>query len=154
VKLHGVPITIISDRDPRFTSKFWQAVMTKMGSTLQMSTAFHPQTDRQTERMNRVLENMLKNYVDPCQDDWDKHLPMAEFAVNNSFNQSTKTTPFYLNFGEHPQTPLDLQLRQESNPAAKSLCERVQENMRAARQNLQQAQQRMTTCANSDSADM
>jgi Reverse transcriptase (RNA-dependent DNA polymerase)/RNase H-like domain found in reverse transcriptase/Integrase zinc binding domain/Chromo (CHRromatin Organisation MOdifier) domain/Retroviral aspartyl protease len=148
VKHHGVPSTIISDRDPRFTSKFWQAVMTKMGTSLKMSTAFHPQTDGQTERMNRVLEDMLRNYVDPCQDDWDKHLPMAEFAVNNSFNQSTKSTPFYLNFGEHPRTPLDLQLRQETNPAAKLLCERIQENIKAARQYLQQAQQRMATSAN------
>jgi Reverse transcriptase (RNA-dependent DNA polymerase)/RNase H-like domain found in reverse transcriptase/Integrase zinc binding domain/Chromo (CHRromatin Organisation MOdifier) domain/Retroviral aspartyl protease len=154
VKLHGVPKTIVSDRDPRFTSKFWQYVMTKMGSTLKMSTAYHPQTDGQTERMNRVLEDMLRNYVDPRQDDWDKHLPLAEFAVNNSFNQSTKTTPFYLNYGEHPQTPLDLQLRQETNPAAKSLCERVQENMRVARLNLQQAQQRMTTCANKQRRDV
>jgi hypothetical protein len=148
VKHHGVPRTIVSDRDPRFTSKFWQAAMTKMGTALKMSTAFHPQTDGQTERMNRVLEDMLRNYVDPRQDDWDMHLPLAEFAVNNSVNQSTKTTPFYLNYGEHPRTPLDIALRQETNPAAKSLCERVQENIKVARQHLQQAQQRMMDCAN------
>jgi Chromo (CHRromatin Organisation MOdifier) domain len=119
-----------------------------------MSTAFHPQTDGQTERMNRVLEDMLRNYVDPRQDDWDMHLALAEFAVNNSVNQSTKSTPFYLNYGEHPRTPLDVQLRQETNPAAKSLCEQVQENIKVARQHLQAAQQRMSVNANRKRRDV
>jgi hypothetical protein len=154
VKHHGVPDTIISDRDPRFTSKFWPAVMKRMGTHLKMSTAFHPQSDGQTERMNRLLEDMLRNYVDPCQDDWDLHIAMAEFAVNNSVNQSTKMTPFYLNFGENPRTPLDLLAKTKNVPQAKKLCDRVQENIAIARKYLQQAQQRMSTCANRKRRDV
>jgi hypothetical protein len=154
MKHHGLPLTIISDRDPRFTGHFWRAVMKKMGTSLKMSSAFHPQSDGQTERMNRVLEDMLRNYVDPSQDDWDQHLALAEFAVNNSVNQSTQETPFYLNFGEHPRTPLNLQLRPETVPAAKKLCERVQDNVKVAKQYLQQAQQRMTACANRNRRDV
>jgi hypothetical protein len=154
VKHHGVPSSIISDRDPRFTGKFWQAVMKRLGTHLRMSTAFHPQSDGQTERMNIVLEDMLRSYVDPNQDDWDQHLPMAEFAVNNSVNQSTRQTPFYLNYGEHPRTPLDLQATKSTVPAAKLLCDTIQGNLRAARTCLQQAQQRMSTVANKKRRDV
>jgi hypothetical protein len=154
VKHHGVPLTIISDRDPRFTSKFWQHLMNRMGTSLKMSSAFHPQSDGQTERMNRVLEDMLRNYIDPSQDDWDKHLAMAEFAVNNSFNQSTRASPFYLNGGEHPRTPLNRGLRDDDNPAARTLCERVHENLKVARQHLRVAQDRMTTSANRKRRDV
>jgi hypothetical protein len=154
VKLHGMPETIISDRDPRFTSKFWQHVMTKLGTSLKMSTAFHPQSDGQTERMNRVLEDMMRNYVDPAQDDWDMLLPMAEFAVNNSHNQATKATAFFLNGAEHPRTPLNVALQHEINPAAKSMCQRVHESMNVARQHLQQAQDRMSIQANKKRRDV
>jgi hypothetical protein len=73
VKLHGIPKYIISDRDPRFTSKFWTDLWKLCGTQLRMSTAYHPQTDGQTERANRTLEEMLRHYVSDKQDDWEQH---------------------------------------------------------------------------------
>jgi hypothetical protein len=71
-----------------------------------MSIAFHPQTDGQTERSNRVLEDCLRHYISPSQDDWDEWLPQAEFSMNNAWQESIKNTPFMLNFGQQPRTPL------------------------------------------------
>jgi RNase H-like domain found in reverse transcriptase/Reverse transcriptase (RNA-dependent DNA polymerase)/Integrase zinc binding domain/Chromo (CHRromatin Organisation MOdifier) domain/gag-polyprotein putative aspartyl protease len=107
VRRHGVPESIVSDRDPRFTSMFWQCLWKKLGTKLAMSTAYHPQTDGQTERANRTLEDMLRSYVDLNQDDWDDCLVAAEIAVNNSINISTKETAFYLNSGQHPRFIFD-----------------------------------------------
>ena len=70
-----------------------------------MSTAFHPQTDGQTERVNRILEDMLRHYVNPMLNDWDDHLDAVEFAVNNAWQESVQTTPFMLNYGQHPRLP-------------------------------------------------
>jgi transposase InsO family protein len=107
-RLHGMPRTIISDRDTRFTGKFWTALIKLMGTKLNMSTAFHPQSDGQTERANRTLEEMLRSYVAYHQKDWDLFLPMLEFAYNNSINPSTGHSPFYLNYGHHPLVPASL----------------------------------------------
>ena len=96
------------DRDPRFTSNFWKALCKRLGTNLNMSTSHHPQTDGQTERANRTIEDMLRAYVAPHQSDWDEHLIAAEFAYNNSVQASTGSTPFYLNHGRHPHTPLSL----------------------------------------------
>jgi transposase InsO family protein len=90
----GLPAVLVSDRDPRFTSAFWQRLVQLTGTRLNMSTARHPQTDGQTERANRTLEEMLQAYVSPYQDDWDKSLSVVEFAYNNSEHASTKFTPF------------------------------------------------------------
>jgi len=81
-----------------------------------MSSAYHPQTDGQTERVNRVLQDTLRHYISPSQDDWDTHLPLIEFAINSSKHASTGETPFFLNYGRHPRTPLDLQLPDVSGP--------------------------------------
>ena len=107
-KDHGLPRTIISDRDAKFTSKFWQQLFKELGTTLSMSTSFHPQTDGQTERTNRTLEEMLRAYVNYKQDNWDEYLPLAEFAYNNSKQASTGFTPFELDCGQHPITPPSL----------------------------------------------
>jgi len=107
-KNHGLPKAIISDRDPKFTSHFWQALFQQLGTKLAMSTAFHPQTDGQTERMNRTLEEMLRIYATYKQDQWDNYLPAAEFAYNNSKQASTGYTPFELDTGRHPITPMTL----------------------------------------------
>ena len=84
VRLHGVPESILSDRDPRFTAHFWRAFWEQLGTTLTMSTAYHPQTDGQTERANRTLEEMLRIRVNFQQTDWDEHLAAAELAINNA----------------------------------------------------------------------
>jgi hypothetical protein len=106
VKHHGFQADIVSDRDPRFTGRFWRQVCDLVGTRQNLSTAFHPETDGQTERVNRVIGEYLRSFVNERQDDWDLLLPMAEFALNNSVHSSSGFTPFYLNSGQHPLNPL------------------------------------------------
>ena len=108
VRLHGLPKTLVSDRDVRFTSNFWRSLRTLLGTSLMMSTAYHPQTDGQTERANRTLEEMLRATVSFNQRDWDLHLTAAEIAFNNSIHASTGFSPYYLNSGQQIYLPLDI----------------------------------------------
>lgn len=105
-RLHGLPHTLISDRGTQFTSKLFKQVCELLGVQQALSSAFHPQSDGQTERTNRVMEEVLRHYVNPSQDDWDEYLPCVEFAINNSVHMGTNQTPFFLNYGVHPSTPL------------------------------------------------
>ncbi|GIL63878.1 hypothetical protein Vafri_17893, partial [Volvox africanus] len=82
-RLHGLPTTIISDRDPRFIADVWQTFWTHLGTSLNISSAYHPQTDGQTERTHRTIEQILRAYVQPMQDNWAAYLPIAEAAYNN-----------------------------------------------------------------------
>ncbi|CAI7788692.1 unnamed protein product [Closterium sp. NIES-53] len=105
ISQHGIPTTLISDRDPKFTSKFWKELMSLMGTRLAMSSAYHPQTDGQTERLNQIVEQLLRA---ACKDDinkWDLHLPVLEFAYNNAKHAATGDTPFFLCYRRHPLTP-------------------------------------------------
>ena len=104
-RLHGLPTSIVSDRDAKFTSKFWKTLFQTLGTKLAMSTAFHPQTDGQTERANRTLEDMLRAFTSYRQDDWDLQLTAAEFACNNAPNASTGMSPFKINAGRDPLNP-------------------------------------------------
>jgi transposase InsO family protein len=101
---HGLPRVLISDRDPRFTSGFWKAFCRQLGMQPRYSTSFHPQTDGQTERMNRVLEEVLRHFIDGEHKQWEELLPLAAFAINNAKSSSTGETPFFLNHGCHPLT--------------------------------------------------
>ncbi|KAL0534504.1 hypothetical protein IC582_028795 [Cucumis melo] len=94
VRLHGVPVSVVSDRDARFTSKFWKGIQAAMGTGLDFSTTFHPKTDGQTERLNQVLENMLRACALEFQGSWDSHLHLMEFAYNNSFQATIGMAPF------------------------------------------------------------
>ena len=142
VKHHGFQKDIISDRDPRWQSEFWKELSKDFEMKLRFSSAFHPQTDGQTERTNRTLEEMLRHYVSPNHSDWDKHLPMIEFAMNNSLQSSTGQTPFYLYTGRHPITPLS-SLSEAKNAAARSVSLSWQERVQMARKCLMDAQSRM-----------
>lgn len=157
VRLHGLPDNIVSDRDPRFTSAFWAEVCSRLGIKRKMSTAFHPQTDGQTERMNRTLEDMLRHYVSPTQDDWDEHLDMAEFAINNTLQASTNATPFFLNYGVHPVTPGTVQLQNIKNtkaPSSEQFTKDMQANLEKAMQSLQAARSRQKRYADSKRRDV
>ena len=101
---HGLPDNIVSDRDPRFTSAFWTSLFELLGTKLQMSTAAHPETDGQTERVNRVLEDVLRSYATSFTS-WSAFLPLAEFALNNAVHASTGLTPFFANSARHPRVP-------------------------------------------------
>ncbi|GJT79791.1 putative reverse transcriptase domain-containing protein [Tanacetum coccineum] len=94
VERHGVPVSIISDRDRRFTSRFWQTLQKALGKRLDMSTAYHPQTDGQSERTIQTLEDMLRARVIDFGGSWDVHLPLAEFSYNNSYHSSIRCAPF------------------------------------------------------------
>lgn len=146
VRLHGVPLSIVSDIDSRFTSRFWQASVPFLGTKLSMSTAFHPQTDGQTERVNKVLEDTIRHYVNPRQDDWDDYLDGAEFAINNAMHESVRNTPFFLNSGQHPLTPATMEVDTHV-PSAKEWLERLHDSVKSAKQCLPAAQQRMKASA-------
>ncbi|KAE9023752.1 hypothetical protein PF005_g4797 [Phytophthora fragariae] len=105
---HGLPEAFVSDRDPRFVSHFWQHLFRLLGTRLDMSTAGHPQTDGQTERVNRVLEDILRSVCAAEPTTWSTLLSQVEFALNNAVHSSTGFTPFYVNGLRHPRTPLTL----------------------------------------------
>ena len=101
-RLHGLPTDIVSDRDTRFTSATWQVLLAELGVRPRMSTAFHPQTDGQSERVNQTIEAFLRPFISHDQDDWVDLLPLAEFAYNNSTTTATGMSPFFANYGWHP----------------------------------------------------
>ena len=103
---HGLPEAIVSDRDPRFTAKFWTSLFRVLGTKLDMSTADHPQTDGQTERVNRVVEDILRSVCAEAPRRWSEMLPLVEFAMNNAVHASTGFTPFYVNGLVDPRVPL------------------------------------------------
>lgn len=142
VRHHGIPIYIISDRDPRINSHFWKSVWSQLGTKLKMSTAFHPQTDGQTERANRTLEEQLRNYVSYHQDNWDTLLPMLEFAHNNTVSSTTGYSPFFLNTGQHPVTPLTYEVKAQTqiNDAAATLIEQLYDSLSNAHTAIDKAQ--------------
>ncbi|GJP49044.1 hypothetical protein CLOM_g8304 [Closterium sp. NIES-68] len=103
--LHGIPRTLISDRDPKFTSKFWKELIRLLGTRLAMSSTYHPPTDGQTEQLNQVVEQSLRV---ACKDEtskWDQQLPLLEISYNNSTHSATGQTPFFLCYKQHPLTP-------------------------------------------------
>ena len=106
VRLHGVPESIISDRDPRFTSRFWKSLNEALGTKLKFSTAFHPQTDGQSERTIQTLEDMMRCCVLDFEGSWEEHLPLVEFAYNNSYHSSIQMAPFEALYGRRCRTPL------------------------------------------------
>jgi transposase InsO family protein len=160
VRLHGLPKSIISDRDPRFTAGFWESFWKGQGVELHMSTAYHPQTDGQTENANKTLEYMLKSYVDWRQKDWDEHLHMAELAINSKPQSSTKFSPFYLNYGREVMKPLALALQHlkkgsdDSNPAAEERLKDLAENLVRAQNNIREAQARQALYADRNRRDV
>ena len=139
---HGLPSNIVSDRDPRFTAKFWEALQEALGMKLLMSTAEHPQTDGQAEAAVKIIQKLLKPFVFQGQD-WEELLPSLEFAYNDTTQSSTGQTPFYLNYGHHPtgvtrHEPVD-------NPHAEDQVQyllRLQEAARDAINDAQQVQRR------------
>ena len=104
VRLHGVPVSIMSDRDPRFTSRFWPKLQNTLGTTLHFSTAFHPQTGGQSERIIQTLEDMLRACVLDFKGYWVKYLPLVEFAYNNSFQASIGIAPYEALYGRKCKT--------------------------------------------------
>ncbi|GKA11650.1 hypothetical protein Tco_0691196, partial [Tanacetum coccineum] len=106
ISRHGVPIFIILDRDSHFTSRFWQSLQNALGTQLDMSTTYHPETDGQSERTIQTLEDMLRACVIDFGKGWDKHLPLVEFPYNNSYHANIKATPFEALYGRKCRSPV------------------------------------------------
>ena len=106
VRLHGFPISIVSNRDPRFTSRFWPSLKTALGTRLHFSTAFHPQTDGQSERTIQTLKDMMRACVMEFKGSWYTHLALMEFAYNNSYQAGIDMAPFEALYGRKCRTPV------------------------------------------------
>ena len=106
VQLHGVPISIVSDRDPRFTAHLWESFHRAIETQLMMSTAFHPQTNGQSKRTIQTLEDMLRACVLDFQGSWEEHFPLVEFAYNNSYQGSIQIAPYEALYGMPCRTPV------------------------------------------------
>lgn len=149
---HGLPISIVSDRDPKFMSAFWQQLFKACGTKLDTSTPYHAQTDGQTERVNRWLEDALRAYVNASHTDWDQRLTALEFAYNDKRHASTGYTPFYLNSGRHPHVPAALLNERGGenprHPDAKALISRLRKDLELAKANLERTRETMAKWAN------
>nr|GEV21799.1 putative reverse transcriptase domain-containing protein [Tanacetum cinerariifolium] len=106
VTRHGIPVSIICDRDPRFTSNFWKAFQEAMGTRLDMSTAYHPETDGKSERTIQTLKDMLRACVIHFGNSWERHLPLVEFSYNNIYHASIKVAPLEALYGRKCRSPI------------------------------------------------
>ena len=141
-RLHGLPSEIISDMDAKFSSEFWESLCKSLGISRRMSTAYHPQTDGQTERTNRVLEGYVRNFVNYDQNDWNQLLPLAEYAYNSSKASAHKLTPFFANYGFHRQTE-GMKERETQNPGASMYTHWMKTIQAKARTTLEQTREAM-----------
>ena len=147
VRMHGWPDDVLSDRGGHFHNQFWQHVCELWGVGKRMSSAYHPQTDGQTERVNRVVEEALRHYIKPDQTDWDRWLGPVEFGMNNSWHSSIKHTPFYLCYGEHPLMPGEVRAARKrawkSVPAAERFATQVRQAVKEAQKSMEWGRQRV-----------
>jgi hypothetical protein len=132
-KLHGLPSQLISDRGPQFDSKVWEAIMKSLKVTVSRSTAYHPQSDGQSERSNQTLEQYLRNYVSYSQDDWIEYLHYAEFAFNNAVHEGIGISPFMAHSGYNPRADFlvlpTLLAAEDDNAKRLSMLKSIQEEL-------------------------
>jgi hypothetical protein len=147
VCLHGVPKKIVSNRGTQFTSHFLQQLHEALGAHLKFSSAYHPQTDGQTERTNQILEDMLRACALQDKIGWDKRLPYAEFSYNNSYQASLKMSPFEALYGRNCRTPLHWDQLGERHVFGPAILLEAEENIRMVRENLKAAQSRQRSYA-------
>jgi hypothetical protein len=142
LRLHGVPKTILSDQGTQFVARFWAQVHESLGTKLVHSSSYHPQTDGQTERINQIVEDMLRACVIHFDKAWDKCLALAEFAYNNSYQASLKMAPFEALYGRRCRTPLNWSQVGERTLFGPKLVQEAEENVCVIRENLRVAQMR------------
>jgi transposase InsO family protein len=140
IRLHGVPKTIISDRGAQFITRFWEQLQYALGIKLIRSSAYHPQTDGQTERVNQILDDMLRACVLQYNKNWDKCLSLAEFSYNNSYQTSLKMAPFEALYDRRCRTPLSWSQTGERKIFGPDLVTEAEENMKTIQNNLKAAQ--------------
>ena len=154
VRLHGVPVSIVSDRDPRFTSRFWPSLQTALGTRQHFSTAFHPQTDGQSERTIQTLEDMLRACVMEFKGSWDTHLALMEFAYNNSYQASIEMAPFEALYGRKCRTPVCWDEVGERRLVGPELVQITSEKVKVVRDNLKIARDRQKSYADNNRRDL
>jgi hypothetical protein len=148
VTRHGVPLSIVSDRDSRFTSTFWKSLQRELGTQLKMSTAYHPQTDGQSERTIQTLEDMLRACVIDFKGSWEVHLPLIEFSYNNSFHASIQAAPFEALYGRKCRTPLCWNEVGEKQLAGPEIVQLTSDKIGQIRDKMRAAQDRQRMYAN------
>lgn len=146
-RLHGIPKVVISDRDAKFTGNFWKTLFKGLDTKLNFSTAFHPQIDGQTERVNQILEDMLRMYVMNQPKKWEEYLHLVEFAYNNNYQTSLKLSPFEILYGRKCNTPISW-----SNPVDRimlgpELLKEMELTVKQVQHNLKEAQDRQKSYA-------
>jgi hypothetical protein len=142
MSLHGVPKTIVSDRGPQFVSRFWEDFHKSLDTKLIHSSAYHPQTSGQTERVNQILEDMLRACVLAYSRKWDECLPLAEFSYNNSYQKSIKMAPFKALYGQRCRTPLNWSGPREHFFFGPDLVKEAEEKVKLIQRHLKIAQHR------------
>jgi hypothetical protein len=147
LSLHGVPKTIVSDRGPQFVAKLWEALHKALATKLLHSLAYHPQTSGQTERVNRILEDMLRASVLEFPHKWDDCLPLVEFSYNNSYQESIKMAPFEALYGRRCRTPLNWSELGERNFFMPDMVKETEEKVQRIIHNLKEAQARQKSYA-------
>ena len=147
VRLHGVPQSIVSDQDSRFTSKFWKSLQRALGTGLKFSTAFHPQTNGQSERTIQILEDMLRACAIDFQGSWDKYLPLAEFSYNNSYQSTIGMAPYEALYGRKCRSPLHWYDVGESKYLGPELVSQATEAIEKIQERLRTSQSRQKSYA-------
>ncbi|CAJ0945012.1 unnamed protein product [Ranitomeya imitator] len=141
-RLHGMPDKIVSDRGPQFASRFWRELCRLLSIELNLSSAYHPETNGLVERTNQTLVTYLQHFVSARQDDWASLLPWAEFALNNAVADSTGQTPFLLNYGQHPRVPVPMPVSSTDSRVAdwvveaRDIWDRTQDAIRASKERM------------------
>eukprot|EP00253_Pinus_taeda_P019019 PITA_19019 len=146
-RLHGLPKNIISDRDVKFTSTFWKTLFAELGTQLNFSTAYHPQTDGQTERVNQMIEDMLRAYVMQQPTKWEDYLHLVEFAYNNGYHTSTQMSPFEVMYGRKCRTPTSWGGLEDKLSLGPKMLKEMEDMVKRVRVNLKAAQDRQKNFA-------
>ena len=146
-KLHGLPKVIISDRDVKFNSAFWRTLFEGLGTQLNFSTAYHPQTDRQNERVNQAVEDLLRSYVMQQPTRWEEYLHLVEFAYNNGYHASLKMSPFEVLYGRKCRTPSSWGGSEDKFLLGPEMLEEMEVMVKKVRANQKMAQDRQKNFA-------
>ena len=154
VMRHGVPVSIVSDRDPRFNSRFWRQFQEHLGTKLNMSTAYHPQTDGQSERTIQTIEDMLRVCALDFKGNWDDHLPLVEFSYNNSYHASIGMPPYEALYGRKCRSPLYWDEVGERKLSSPELIQQTKEKVELIRKRLVAAQDRQKKYADQNRRNM
>ncbi|ERF68925.1 hypothetical protein EPUS_09503 [Endocarpon pusillum Z07020] len=147
VRSHGLPESIVSDRGPQFVSEFWNSLCKRLGIKAKLSTAHHPETDGQSERVNQAMETYLRSYVNYMQDDWAEWIALAEFAMNNYKSESIGMSPFFANKGFNPRMSFD-QAETPLDPRAEDISTFMKELLDHCHAELVWSQAKTTDAAN------